>query len=96
MGSGVMRKSWGAYIAAALIAALMARPAFAGLPNLQTAAVNFQNVLMAVSVTVATIAILFIGYKMLWEHVPFTEVGRVAIACVILGGAGTIVSLFGL
>jgi type IV secretion system protein VirB2 len=86
-------KHWAWFVALALLEAVLTDPAYAGLPNLTTAATNFQNILTGVSATVATIAVLIIGYKMLYEHVPYSEIGRAAIACVILGGAGTIVGL---
>jgi type IV secretion system protein VirB2 len=48
---------------------------------------NFQSMLVGVSVTIVTIAIMWAGYKMLFQHHKWSEISNIVIGAIVIGGA---------
>jgi len=55
---------------------------------------NINTVLNAISITVVTIAVIFAGYKVAFNHARIAEVTPVLIGAVLIGAASQIAKLF--
>jgi type IV secretion system protein VirB2 len=80
-----------ARLVAAALAAFSA-PAFAQIEKVNTVMTNVQNVLTGVAVSIFTIALLWVGFKMAFQHAKWAEVSNIAIGGIIVGGASGIAS----
>ena len=67
-----------------------ASPAFAQISKVNTVMSNVQTVLAGVSVTILTVAIMWAGFKMAWQHAKWSEVSNIVIGGIFIGGAGGI------
>lgn len=69
-------------------------PAFAagGLDKINTFIDNVKSVLTGVSLAVVTIAIMWAGYKFLFKHADFGEVGKILGGGLAIGGASQLAS----
>lgn len=76
-------------VAVALLA-LSASPAFAQISKVNTVMSNVQTVLVGVAVTVFTIAIMWAGFKLAFQHAKWSEVSNIVIGGILVGGAAGI------
>lgn len=65
-------------------------PAFAQISKVDTVMTNVQNVLVGVAVIMFTIALMWTGYKMAFQHAKWSEVSNILIGGILVGGAGGI------
>jgi hypothetical protein len=74
----------------------MAAPAFAqgGLQKVNAFAATILAVLHGVAIAAVTIAIMWTGFKMLFQHQAIQECGRVIMACLLIGGAAELGAYF--
>ncbi|MBY0365135.1 MAG: TrbC/VirB2 family protein [Burkholderiaceae bacterium] len=70
--------------------ALAASPAFAQISKVNTVMSNVQTVLVGVAVTVVTVAIMWAGFKMIFQHAKWTEISNIVIGSIFIGGAAGI------
>ena len=68
-------------------AAGLCAPALAQIAKVNTVMTNVQTILVGVSITVLTIAILWVGYKMAFQHAKWSEVSNIVIGGILIGGA---------
>lgn len=78
------------FVAAALLAA--STPAFAQITKVDTVMTNVQNLLTGIAVTTFTIALLWAGFKMAFQHAKWSEIANIVIGGIITGGASGIAS----
>ncbi len=65
------------------------RIAFAqGFEKVNTTVLNVNAILVAVSITVVTIAIMWAGFKMIFQGARLSDVANVLIGGTLIGGAG--------
>lgn len=67
--------------------AVMSSPAFAQLQKVNQTMSNVQAILAGVSVTICTLAIMFTGFKMMFQHAKWAEVSNIVIGAMFVGGA---------
>lgn len=72
----------------AAIAGSDAALAAGGLDKVNTFLDNVLDVLQGASIAVVTIAIMWAGYKFLFKHADFAEVGKILGGGLAIGGAG--------
>jgi len=70
--------------------ALLSPPAFAQLEKVQTTMTVIQSMLIAISVICLTIAIIWAGYKMIFQHARWTDISNIVIGGILIGASGTI------
>jgi type IV secretion system protein VirB2 len=70
--------------------ALSAHPAFAQISKVNTVMSNVQTVLVGVAITVVTVAIMWAGFKMIFQHAKWTEISNIVIGSIFIGGAAGI------
>lgn len=77
------------FCALSFLGVLLMNPAFAvgGLDRVNTFMDNVLSILRGVSLTTVTIAIIWAGYKFLFKHADITEVGKILIGGLMIGGA---------
>jgi len=76
--------------AAACAVALAASPAFAQIARVNTVMQNVQTTLVGVSVIAFTIALIWAGFKMAFQHAKWSEISNIVIGGIIVGGAAGI------
>ena len=69
---------------------LGASPAFAQLAVVNTVMTNVSTVLTGVAVTCFTIAIMWAGFKMAFQHAKWSEISNIVIGGILVGGAAAI------
>lgn len=70
-----------------------AEPAYAqGLSTVNTFMTTVVNLLRGAGVLIVTIAIMWVGYKMLFKGASFSEVATIFVGALLIGGAATIAS----
>ncbi len=69
---------------------LIASPAFAQISKVNTVMSNVQTVLVGVAVTIFTLAIMWAGFKMAFQHAKWSEVSNIVIGGILVGGASGI------
>lgn len=74
-------------MAALFALALFAMPASAQVTRVNTVLTNFEMMLIGISVVIVTIALLWVGYKMVFQHAKWSEVSNILIGAIIIGGA---------
>lgn len=67
-----------------------ASPAFAQISKVNTVMSNVQTVLVGVAVTIFTLAIMWAGFKMAFQHAKWSEVSNIVIGGILVGGASGI------
>lgn len=80
-------------IAVRIVATLMmlaASPAFAQISKVNTVMGNVQTVLVGVAVTVFTLALMWAGFKMAFQHAKWSEISNIVIGGILVGGAAGI------
>ena len=53
---------------------------------------NVQTTLVGVAVTIFTVAIMWAGFKMAFQHAKWTEISNIVIGGILVGGAAGIAS----
>jgi type IV secretion system protein VirB2 len=69
-------------------AVLMSLAHSQGFDKVNTTATNVQAVLVVIAVTVVTIAIMWAGFKMIFQSARLADVANVLIGGTLIGGAG--------
>ena len=72
--------------------ALSATPAFAQITRVNTVMGNVQTILIGVSVIAFTVALIWAGFKMAFQHAKWSEISNIVIGGIIVGGASGIAS----
>lgn len=78
-----------------VIAAVLASAstsAFAQISKVDTVMTNIQNVLSGVAVVAFTIALIWAGFKMAFQHAKWSEISNIVIGGILVGGASGIAS----
>lgn len=88
-------KPFGTHRTTGVIAALIIipKPAFAQIEKLNSVMTMVQTALLSIAVVAFTIAILWAGYKMAFQHAKWSEVANIVIGGVFVGGAAAIATL---
>ena len=71
---------------------LAAAPAFAQISKVNSVMTNVQTTLVGVAVTIFTVAIMWAGFKMAFQHAKWTEISNIVIGGILVGGAAGIAS----
>jgi type IV secretion system protein VirB2 len=69
---------------------LNASPAFAQISKVNSVMANVQTVLVGVAVTIFTMAIMWAGFKMAFQHSKWSEISNIVIGGILVGGAAGI------
>ena len=78
-----------------LVASLLALPVLAnaqGFDKINTTVSNVQAILVTISVAVVTIAIIWAGFKMIFQGARLADVSNVLIGGTLVGGAAAFAS----
>lgn len=67
-----------------------ATPAFAQISKVNTVMSNIQTMLMGASLVITTIAIMWAGFKMMWQHAKWSEISNIVIGAIFVGGCSGI------
>ncbi|MDQ1829847.1 TrbC/VirB2 family protein [Massilia scottii] len=84
-----LRNAYAARLAVAAVA-MVSSPAYAQITKVNTVMGNVQTVLTGVAVTCFTIALMFAGFKMAFQHAKWSEISNIVIGGIIVGGAAGI------
>lgn len=76
--------------AAVIATTLLASPAMAQVANVNSKFSAIQTLLTGLSVVLFTISLLWVAFKMAFQHAKWSEVSNIVIAGVIAGGASGI------
>ena len=71
---------------------LAAAPAFAQISKVNSVMTNVQTTLVGVAVTIFTVAIMWAGFKMAFQHAKWPEISNIVIGGILVGGAAGIAS----
>ncbi len=94
MGNTKVTKSGKGISAVVLMSMLMiAQPAFAQIDKVNTTMTMIQNVLVGVSLIFFTIALMWAGFKMAFQHAKWSEISNIVIGGILVGGAAAIAAL---
>lgn len=74
----------------ALAVAIASAPAHAQLEKVNTTLTLIQTTLIGVSVVCLTIAIIWAGYKMIFQHARWTDISNIVIGGILIGASGPI------
>jgi type IV secretion system protein VirB2 len=75
---------------AAVLANLPALATAQGFERISTTVTNVQTLLVTISVAVVTIAIIWAGFKMIFQGARLSDVANVLIGGALIGGAAAI------
>ncbi|RVT50765.1 TrbC/VirB2 family protein [Rubrivivax albus] len=76
-----------------LVASAGSRLALAqGFDQIETTVLNIQEILITVSIAVVTIAIIWAGFKMIFQGARLVDVANVLIGGTLIGGAAAFAS----
>jgi type IV secretion system protein VirB2 len=78
-----------------LASALLALPGLAwaqGFDKINTTVTNVQTILITISIAVVTIAIIWAGFKMIFQGARLADVANVLIGGTLIGGAAAFAS----
>ncbi|SDE08889.1 TrbC/VirB2 family protein [Paraburkholderia lycopersici] len=76
---------------ASLLALLLADPACAQITSQASTILNdISTGLMAIGVVICTIALMWAGFKVMFQHARFGEIANIFIGAMLVGGASTI------
>ena len=70
--------------------ALATSPAFAQLEKVNTTLTVIQTMLVGIAVIVITIAVMWAGYKMVFQHSRWSEISNIVIGGILIGAAPAI------
>ncbi|MDQ1922683.1 TrbC/VirB2 family protein [Massilia pseudoviolaceinigra] len=84
-----MRKTTAARLGILAIS-VMSSPAYAQIAKVNTVMTGVENVLKGVSITCFTLALMFAGFKMAFQHAKWSEISNIVIGGIIVGGASAI------
>lgn len=70
--------------------ALIAHPCFAQLEKVNTTLTTIQTMLVGIAVIVITIAVMWAGYKMVFQHSRWSEISNIVIGGILIGAAPAI------
>jgi type IV secretion system protein VirB2 len=70
--------------------AVASAPAHAQLEKVNTTLTLIQTTLIGVSVVCLTIAIIWAGYKMIFQHARWTDISNIVIGGILIGASGPI------
>lgn len=65
----------------------LSSPAFAQLQKAQQTLSNIQIFLAGIAVLAVTIAIMFAGFKMIFQHAKWSEISNIVMGSIFIGGA---------
>lgn len=72
-----------------LLLGTLARPVLAqGFEKINTTVMNINAILAVVSIAVVTIAIIWAGFKMIFQAARLSDVANILIGGTLIGGAG--------
>ncbi len=71
---------------------LATSPAYAQISKLNSVASSIQTALVSVGVTLFTIALLWVGYKMAFDGARWADVANIVYGAILAGGAAGIAS----
>jgi type IV secretion system protein VirB2 len=71
----------------AIATLMVANPAFAQVAKLTTVMDNVRAALVGIGLVVLTIAIIWAGYKMIFQHAKWSEIANIVIGGIFVGGA---------
>lgn len=71
---------------------LMTSPAYAQITKLNSVASSIQTALVSVGVSLFTIALLWVGYKMAFDGARWADVANIVYGAILAGGAAGIAS----
>lgn len=77
---------------AALAIAVAYAPAYAQITKVNDVMTNIQTVLSGVAVVAFTIALIWAGFKMAFQHAKWSEISNIVIGGILVGGASGIAS----
>lgn len=72
------------------VLALAAHPVFAQLEKVNTTLTTIQTMLVGIAVIVITIAVMWAGYKMVFQHSRWSEISNIVIGGILIGAAPAI------
>jgi type IV secretion system protein VirB2 len=78
--------------AAVLLGALPRLAAAQGFDKINTTVTNVQTILVTISIAVVTIAIIWAGFKMIFQGARLADVANVLIGGTLIGGAAAFAS----
>jgi len=81
------------HIYAAALVTVLSSPAYAQLEKGTTMLNNVSTWLIAISAIVVTIAVMFVGFRMVFQAAQWKDVAPVFWGGVLIGGAGGIASM---
>jgi type IV secretion system protein VirB2 len=84
------RRAVGRILASGAVMALATVPAQAQIAQLTTVMTNVQTALTGIAVVLFSIAILWAGFKMAFQHARWSEISNIVIGGVLAGGASAI------
>lgn len=84
------RRAVGRILASGAVMALATVPAHAQIAQLTTVMTNVQTALTGIAVVLFSIAILWAGFKMAFQHARWSEISNIVIGGVLAGGASAI------
>src|SRR5580698_1071341 len=87
---GTARRAVGQILAGGAVMALATVPAHAQIAQLTTVMTNVQTALTGIAVVLFSIAILWAGFKMAFQHARWSEISNIVIGGVLAGGASAI------
>jgi len=87
---GFVRGVFGRVLAAAGLSLAAPMLAHAQIAQVTTVMTNVQQVLTGVAVTMFTIAIIWAGFKMAFQHAKWSEISNIVIGGILVGGAAAI------
>lgn len=64
--------------------------AHAQIAKVNSVLTNIQTILVGASLLIVTIAIIWAGFKMVFQHAKWSEVSNIVIGAIFIGGAGGI------
>ena len=77
-------------LALAVMALVLANPALAQVEQVTSGITTIKNILMGVAGLVVTIAIMWAGFKMVFQHAKFGDIANVFIGAMLIGAAAGI------
>ena len=81
------------FLSLLMTSVILPAPAYAQIAKLNAVMTMVQTALLSIAVVAFTIAILWAGYKMAFQHAKWSEVANIVIGGVFVGGAAAIATL---
>ena len=76
----------------AVALAIASAPAFAQITKVNDVMTNIEAILSGVAVVTFTIALIWAGFKMAFQHAKWSEISNIVIGGILVGGASGIAS----